>query len=197
MSKPICRVDDCDRDVYVKAHALCNAHYQQFKAGRAFSSPRRLVKDRDEFGRKRCSRCEDWKPEAAFASSSGKSDGLQSRCRECNADIYRDRSELIRDKMRQQRFGLTREAFDAMLAAQGGGCAICGTTDPGSSHWHTDHDHACCPRSDKTCGQCVRGLLCGACNYGIGYMRDDVARLHAAIEYLTRHSRAAITRGAA
>ena len=60
-------------------------------------------------------------------------------------------------------YGLTPESFDAMLAAQGGRCAVCPATDPGGSNWNIDHDHTCCP-GPRTCGCCVRGLLCTGCN---------------------------------
>src|SRR5215469_345241 len=40
-------------------------------------------------------------------------------------------------------FGLTIEAYDAMLSAQHGCCAICGSASSGSSKrgWHVDHCH--------------------------------------------------------
>lgn len=95
--------------------------------------------------------------------------------------------------MREQRFKLTREAFDALLAKQGG-CAICGATEPGRTYWHVDHDHTCCPGSEKTCGNCVRGILCGTCNIGLGAFKDDPDRLTSAARYL-QDSRASVTRG--
>lgn len=48
-----------------------------------------------------------------------------------------------------------------------------------------DHDHACCG-TKRTCGQCVRGILCGACNAGLGSFGDDTRRLVSAIAYLER-----------
>jgi len=82
------------------------------------------------------------------------------------------------------RYGVTVEQYDALLAAQGGGCAICGSKDPrGRGRFHVDHDHSCCP-GQKSCGQCVRGLLCGGCNPGLGAFGDDPERLIAAAAYL-------------
>jgi len=57
-------------------------------------------------------------------------------------------------------YGITIEDYDAMLAAQGGGCAIC-HTPPRSKRLHVDHDHA-----DGR----VRGLLCYHCNRTIGHI---------------------------
>jgi hypothetical protein len=41
-----------------------------------------------------------------------------------------------------------------------------------------DHDH----RTGK-----IRGLLCNACNAGIGFFEEDVARFAEAVRYLRRH----------
>jgi hypothetical protein len=72
--------------------------------------------------------------------------------------------------------GVSEEAYASMLEAQGGVCAICGkpeTSKRGSLS--IDHDHAT--------GR-VRGLLCHACNIGLGNFRDTEAILRGAIEYL-------------
>ena len=50
----------------------------------------------------------------------------------------------------KSRTGLPLAEYDALLVAQGGGCAICGNA-PKTRRLHVDHDH-------KT-GE-VRGLLC-------------------------------------
>jgi hypothetical protein len=73
----------------------------------------------------------------------------------------------------KRKYGLTLEAFDALLESQGGGCAICGKLDVD----HVDHDH----RTGR-----VRGILCFRCNVAIGQMDDDPERLLAAASYLSR-----------
>lgn len=78
------------------------------------------------------------------------------------------------------RYGLDRESFDAMVAAQGGCCYLCG--DPleldKPRRIHVDHDHSCCgPKRQKLCGSCVRGLSCEPCNKGIGTFGDDPERM--------------------
>ncbi len=79
-------------------------------------------------------------------------------------------------------YGLTLDDFNAMLAAQDGRCAICKTTEPGGKGGVFQVDH--CHDSMK-----VRGLLCDACNRGIGMLRHDVSVLAGAIAYLSRSSR--------
>jgi hypothetical protein len=41
----------------------------------------------------------------------------------------------------------------------------------------------CCP-GKKSCGKCIRGLLCARCNSAIGLFDEDPVTLHAAVEYL-------------
>lgn len=48
-----------------------------------------------------------------------------------------------------------------------------------------DHDHTCCP-GDKSCGECVRGVLCRGCNSGLGMFKDRVDVLENAVAYLRR-----------
>jgi hypothetical protein len=89
-----------------------------------------------------------------------------------------------------RRYKLTPDDYDALLAKQGGGCAICGSKPDGKVRLHVDHDHACCPDKKTSCGECVRGLLCHRCNPMLGLANDNQATLHKAIVYLRRTSRA-------
>jgi hypothetical protein len=65
-------------------------------------------------------------------------------------------------------FGVTTEQYEELLTRQGGGCAICRRADADitGSRLAIDHDHACCP-GVKTCGNCIRGLLCRGCNLNL------------------------------
>ena len=83
-------------------------------------------------------------------------------------------------------YNLTLEQFDGLLDSQGQACAVCLVTEPnGKGYWHVDHDHRCCP-SERSCGRCVRGILCMRCNMALGSLGDDVAILRRAVEYLDR-----------
>jgi transposase len=83
-------------------------------------------------------------------------------------------------------YGLVAGEYEALLAQQGDVCAICKKPPQGRRPLHVDHDHACCPTARKTCGRCVRGLLCNHCNRGLGAFMDDEDLLVAAVDYLKR-----------
>lgn len=72
-------------------------------------------------------------------------------------------------------FNLSLDDYQAMLAAQGGGCAICARPEPTGYNWHVDHCHA---------SGVVRGLLCSKCNQGLGLFDDRTEVLTKAIKYL-------------
>lgn len=80
-------------------------------------------------------------------------------------------------RCRLREFGLTEESHEALLASQGGTCAICKRPERHKSHSRLaiDHDH----KTGK-----VRGLLCHGCNVSIGHMEDRIEWLRSAISYL-------------
>lgn len=72
-------------------------------------------------------------------------------------------------------YGLSADEHAALLALQGGRCAICNQR-PQSRAMPVDHDH--------DTGQ-VRGLLCTRCNHDLlGAAHDRVEILRAAVHYL-------------
>lgn len=153
----------------------------------------------EEVTTKVCTKCGQEKPLEKFHRNAQCRDGRRPDCGECNvksAIASRERMQAEdpegykrhrRAIVRKDRYGLTQDEYDALLTEQGGGCAICGETDPGHSRTSmcVDHDHTCCP-GERTCGKCIRGLLCGPCNNGLGRFRDDPERLRKAASYLER-----------
>jgi hypothetical protein len=76
-----------------------------------------------------------------------------------------------------KRYNLTPEEYDSLLAAQGGICAICKIDKPGGKgSFHVDHDHACCPEKERSCGKCIRGLLCNNCNRNLAGQNPEILR---------------------
>lgn len=67
----------------------------------------------------------------------------------------------------------------SLIAEQGGRCAICWTAFSmlRSKYVHIDHDH----RTGL-----VRGVLCAACNSGLGFFDDNPVVIDAAAAYLRR-----------
>lgn len=77
-----------------------------------------------------------------------------------------------------RKFGISEEQYNKMLEQQNYSCAICGSKESGdkrTSRLSVDHCHTTSH---------VRGLLCSACNKGIGLMRDSPDILQSAIKYL-------------
>lgn len=84
-------------------------------------------------------------------------------------------------------YNITIEQYNQMFEDQGGVCAICKGINDNGRALSVDHDHKCCP-GGKSCGSCIRQLLCLYCNTFIGYAKDDVRRLLAGVAYLEKHA---------
>lgn len=117
-------------------------------------------------------------------------------CVECHKEYeaksrgrrYCDNCIIIRRHRISQmskRHGITLKKYQEILEQQNKLCAICKRECDRFPNLSVDHDHLCCPGSvRKSCGNCVRGLLCNNCNLMLGYAKDDIERLYRAIEYL-------------
>ena len=173
-----------------------------------------------------CTRCCVSKPlnEDNFQRRKGYAEGFHTWCMEClriynawwekknrdaNPEYYRAR-ELKRE---MKKYGTTVEWYRDRLIEQLGLCAICGHL----SHHHgtiqrlqVDHDHACCDMHTKSCGKCLRGLLCADCNLRLAplellltefplerrdqaeiYLRNSVVKdswTYRALKYLKRYA---------
>lgn len=151
-----------------------------------------------------CTKCLEVKDESQFHKHRKGPGGLQWNCKECCAEYTRKyakanrarRNEAVReweernpDKVRAKderknliAHGITQDDYDDMLKSQGGVCAIC-SGPPDKRRFSIDHDHSCCA-GKRSCGKCVRGLLCQRCNAGIGMLKDDPDIVISAASYL-------------
>ncbi len=114
------------------------------------------------------------------------------RWRLANIDMVRERkrqewarnadqlSPALRDNAYRKKYGISLAERDALAAAQGHTCALCGAPEStNGKRLAVDHDHAT---------GTIRGLLCSPCNTGLGHFRDRPELLQAALSYLARAS---------
>lgn len=147
-----------------------------------------------------CVRCNSEKNVDEFVQDSSRTLGRKQYCKHCHstyAQQYRaENQEHIKeinhiwvaankDKIKQYRlnkYNLSSAEYDQLLLDQEDSCAICGEFF-GEDKICVDHDHLCCS-GQKSCGNCIRGLLCDRCNIALGKFNDDIANLYSAIKYL-------------
>ncbi len=92
----------------------------------------------------------------------------------------RNSGEKRRDYNLKALYGITSEWFEAKLAEQGGGCAICGDKDKGRKirSLHVDHCHATGVN---------RGVLCELCNHAIERIESVPDWIVKALAYLEKY----------
>lgn len=127
-------------------------------------------------------------PEAARAKERATPEETRVKYR-VTEKAWRDaHPEMMKNIILRHHYGISLTEYNRMLAEQNGCCAICHkpetTTRRGKLRTlGVDHDHSCCPGS-RSCGKCIRGLLCSRCNGGLGCFGDDPSLLTTALEYL-------------
>lgn len=115
---------------------------------------------------RRCTRCSVPKAWQNFARTGGSQTRRLSVCRECIAKYNKQRNtpEANRESWLRRYYGITVDQYEQLLIKQNDKCGICpklASEEAGS--FCVDHDHRCCP-GRRTCGYCIRGLLCHQCN---------------------------------
>jgi len=147
---------------------------------------------------KACNKCLAFKPITEYHVASRRPCGYTSTCKECkNRWMAEHRTpehgaqhqlrraanprtkELNRDYDLRKKYKITLAKFEQMLAAQAGVCACCGKVAAGQ--WCVDHDHSCCP-GIRTCGKCVRGILCNGCNVALAWHESHALEAAAYLE---------------
>jgi hypothetical protein len=127
---------------------------------------------------KMCKTCAEVKPLSEYNKAPGYVMGVKPQCKPCYSAYNKawknanETKESRRYAWVKHKYGLTKEAYDAMLTKAGGKCEACGCNN---QEPHVDHCH--------TTGT-VRGLLCDLCNRGIGLFMDSPDKLRSAANYL-------------
>lgn len=138
---------------------------------------------------KECKDCGEKKSLDCFHRHPQTKDGHINQCRVCRAKWTKshrikhgrnDTSEVYRRGNLKRKYGISLEDYDDMLASQDGVCAICGEVETRKRMGKVlplavDHCHD---------GGHIRGLLCGACNMGLGSFKDSIDVMMSAIEYI-------------
>lgn len=115
----------------------------------------------------------------------------KSLCRACY-DKERNARPEVKDRQfiwkLKNLYHISLEEYNNLLRDQGGVCAICKKPDPRGTRLCIDHDHACCPGDQGSCGKCIRGLLCVKCNRALGYFDDSIENTENAASYLKKYA---------
>jgi recombination endonuclease VII len=142
-------------------------HYDKFHAYCKVCRNRQKIIIITPPGYKYCSRCKKSKPQDSFHKNPDLLSGLHSWCKPCVC--------LDRQLKQHRKMGWNYQAYQNMLASQGGVCKICKQPPKDGKRLHTDH----CHKSGR-----IRGLLCETCNWGLGHFKDNPELLRKAAEYL-------------
>lgn len=154
-------------DEFYKARSKVDGLHHQCKPCGSKSSKARRERKRAANNyvipvEKKCSVCKATLPADHFYRNYARDDNLDWSCKACN---------------RLHKYNILPGDYWRMLESQGGVCAICkrDCARRGPQSLAVDHDHI---------SGAVRGLLCEACNMGIGKFGDNPDFLRAAADYI-------------
>ena len=176
-----CIIDGCARDAPPGKRGWCVMHYTRWiKHGDVGKAEPRIWQPPREpaAGHEWCLTCQAELTVEVFHRNKLTASGYSRYCRDCHWVRH------IEDA-----YGISAGAYLALHEKQGGVCLICRKPETATHQSGTlrrlavDHDHGCCP-GKRSCGKCVRGLLCSRCNSAIGLFDEDRDILLAAIGYL-------------
>jgi len=153
---------------------------------------------------KTCSKCKKTKTLEEFRINKNCKQGRTPSCRICINEYERERYKRPDVRKAQIKKGynyhrtiegknayylrnykITYDQYLKLLKDQDGKCAGCLNLGSDDSPLVVDHDHNCCPEKSRSCGKCVRGLLCQSCNSTLGRIKDNPDTLRRLADYLS------------
>jgi hypothetical protein len=139
-----------------------------------------------------CVRCNQEKELELFAKGKNYKDGRRGTCKQCHSNYMveyynnNDEQRKIKNKINSgkdfnwKRHRISKELFEEMVAKFDGKCYTCNI----NKATNIDHDHSCCS-GQRSCGKCIRGILCSQCNTALGLVKDSKEVLQNLIQYLS------------
>lgn len=139
-----------------------------------------------------CNKCGELKDLELFAKGSKYNQGRRNTCKRCHADYMKnywasnpDKRKVnielnSRPKPNWERHKISQDKYNELFELHGGKCHSCKENDATT----IDHDHTCC-KGQRSCGKCVRGLLCHYCNTALGLMMDSRSKILMLAEYIS------------
>lgn len=89
---------------------------------------------------------------------------------------YKNNPDRVKEQKLRKEYNISLDQYNEMFEKQEGRCMICGKhQDDLKQKLAVDH----CHKTKK-----IRGLLCNACNRGLGYLKDDPKIVENALKYL-------------
>lgn len=137
---------------------------------------------------KTCNKCGETKDLDLFAKGSKYVGGRRNTCKKCHSNYmtqyYKDNPEKIHfsrtaPKQNWRRHRISEEYFNSMINLFDGKCHSCKINNA----TNIDHDHSCC-ETNRSCGKCVRGVLCHHCNSALGLLKDDRNKILNLLKYV-------------
>lgn len=167
----ICDFDGRD-NIYRYKEKLCGGHLAQKSKGKNLVPLRKIRKQgssskRNELGEKLCPSCERWLSIDFFGKHLSTPDKLRTNCKKCHSI---------------QKYGLNANTYEKLLDKQNNKCAIC-DEQLKEKKICIDHDHSCCPKW-KSCGKCLRGVLCYSCNTAEGLLKSNPIIIDKLLKYV-------------
>ena len=123
-----------------------------------------------------CKKCANLCSRAYFKTEKGKS----AQKKNVKKWISKNREKWNKYQMVSKRknfYKISEIDYENLILKQNNLCAICGYTQIEKNRFFPCIDH------DHSTGK-VRGILCSACNKGLGYFKDNISYLENAIKYL-------------
>lgn len=192
MSVPyLCIIPGCET-AKVEARGMCVKHYTRFNRGQIEVSKELLERCRKPGCGSRSRKmalCEKHFQE--YRSWQGPTTGKPFRGKTCMVYTCENLAGFTRGVCKWHQNWASKYKFSIAQTVHilntEHPCEICGVALT-TKNLNVDHDHSCCP-GQQTCGNCVRGFLCRACNRAIGSFGESLDNIIRAVTYLQKSSR--------